>query len=117
MDKKPLFFYGWVIVGMILVYGTRHSFSVFFPPILEEFGWSRGSTAFMLSLNILVYGLMAPIAGSLYDRWKPHRLILIGATLLGLTTAGCAYASELWHFSSALTLTSSASRCISAVPS
>ena len=103
VNRKPLFFYGWVmvvisIIGMMLVYGTRHSFSVLFPPILGEFGWSRGSTALMLSLNILLYGLTAPIAGSLYDRWKPHRLILIGAILLGLATAGCAFARELWHF-------------------
>jgi len=103
VDRKPLFFYGWVmvgiaIIGMVLVYGTRHSFSVFFPPILDEFGWSRGSTAFMLSLNLLVYGLTAPIAGSLCDRWKPRRVILIGVTVLGLATAGCAFARELWHF-------------------
>ena len=103
IHRKPLFFYGWVmvaitIIGMILVYGTRHSFSVFFPPILSEFGWSRGSTALMLSLNILLYGLMAPVSGSLYDRWKPHRLILIGAFVLGLATAGCAFARKLWHF-------------------
>ncbi len=103
MDKKPRFFYGWVVVGiatvgMILIYGTRHSFAVFFPPILEEFGWSRGSTALMLSLNLLVYGLTAPIAGSLCDRWKPHRLVLIGIAVLGLATAGCAFARELWHF-------------------
>ncbi len=103
VGRKPLFFYGWVIVGiatvgMILIYGIRHSFAVFFPPILEEFGWSRGSTALMLSLNLLVYGLTAPIAGSLCDRWKPHRLILIGAAVLGLATAGCAFARELWHF-------------------
>lgn len=101
--RRPRFFYGWVIVGiaiigMMLVYGTRHSFSVFFPPILDEFGWSRGSTAFMLSLNILIYGLTAPIAGSLCDRWKPNRVVLIGATILGLATAGCAFARELWHF-------------------
>jgi MFS family permease len=103
VNRKPLFFYGWVmvvisIIGMILVYGTRHSFSVLFPSILGEFGWSRGSTALMLSLNILLYGLTAPIVGSLYDRWKPHRLIIIGAILLGLATAGCAFARELWHF-------------------
>ncbi len=103
VNRKPLFFYGWVmvvisIIGMMLVYGTRHSFSVLFPPILGEFGWSRGSTALMISLNILLYGLTAPIVGSLYDRWKPHRLIIIGAILLGLATAGCAFARELWHF-------------------
>jgi len=103
MVKRPVFFYGWVIVGiatvgMALVYGTRHSFSVFFPPILDEFGWSRGSTALMLSLNILTYGLTAPVAGSLGDRWKPHRVMPIGVAILSLATASCAFASELWHF-------------------
>jgi MFS family permease len=103
MVKQPRFFYGWVIVGivivnMVLIYGIRHSFSVFLPSILDEFGWSRGSTAVMLSMNIFVYGLLAPVAGGLGDRWKPGRVMPIGISILGLTTAGCAFAHELWHF-------------------
>jgi MFS family permease len=103
MPKRPTFFYGWVIVGigvilMVLIYGTRHSFSVFFPPILDEFGWSRGSTAFMLSLNLLVYGLTAPIAGSLADRWKPHTVMVMGVIIMGLAFASCSFARDLWHF-------------------
>ena len=103
MVRRPLFFYGWIIVGitvisLMLIYGIRHSFSVFFPVILAEFGWSRGDTAFMLSLNLLVYGFFAPIAGSLGDRWKPYRIMLFGIVILGLATSGCAYATELWHF-------------------
>ena len=83
---------------MTLVYGIRHSFSVFFPPILAEFGWSRGNTAIILSLSILVYGFVAPIAGSLGDRWKPRRVMPIGIIILCLATAACAFANELWHF-------------------
>jgi len=103
MTKRPSFFYGWVIVciaavSMTLVMGVRHSFSVFFPPILDEFGWSRGSTALMLSLNLLFYGLMGPIAGSLGDTWKPRRVMFIGIIILSLATAGCTFARELWHF-------------------
>jgi len=103
MVKRPLFFYGWVIVGitvvsLTLVYGIRHAFSIFFPSILDEFVWDRGSTAIMLSLNLLIYGFVAPVAGSLGDRWKPRRVMLIGITILGLATAGCAFAHELWHF-------------------
>lgn len=103
MVRRPSFFYGWVIVGIsiiscALIYGIRHSFSVFFSPILAEFGWSRGSTAIMLSLNIFVYGLLAPVAGSLGDRWKPRRVMPIGLSILCLATAGCAFARELWHF-------------------
>ena len=102
VKRSPLF-YGWIIVGigvigMTLTYGTRHSFSVFFPEILNEFGWSRGSTALMLSLNILIYGFTAPFAGFLVDRWKPRRVLLIGVMILSFTTASCAFATELWHF-------------------
>jgi sugar phosphate permease len=103
MAKRPHLFYGWVIVGitvvsLTLIYGIRHTFSIFFPSILDEFGWARGSTAIMLSLNILIYGLLAPVAGSLGDRWKPTRIMPIGITILALATASCAFAHELWQF-------------------
>ena len=103
MERRPRFFYGWIIVGitiasMMLIYGIRHSFPVFFPSILDEFGWSRGSTALMLSLNLLVYGFTAPLAGSLGDRWKPRRIMPLGIFILSLATAASAFAQELWHF-------------------
>jgi len=103
MSRKLPIFYGWYlvaicIISMILIYGIRHSFAVFFSPILEEFRWSRGDTAMMMSLNILAYGLMAPIAGGLADRWRPRVLIFVGVILLGVSTAGCAFATRLWHF-------------------
>ena len=103
MIRRRNFFFGWYLVGlmvvsMMLVYGIRNSFPVFFGPILGEFGWHRGSTAIMLTLNILVYGLTAPVAGSLVDRWKPRRVAFTGIFILVLATALCAFATELWHF-------------------
>ena len=103
MISRPRFFYGWYLVGlmvvsMMLVYGIRNAFSVFFDPILDEFQWYRGATAIMLSLNILVYGLVAPVAGSLVDRWKPRKVVFIGIFTLSLATFCCAFAGELWHF-------------------
>ena len=100
--KKPIF-YGWylvglMIIGMTLIYGVRASFSAFFPHILDKFDWYRGSTAIMFSLNILVYGLTAPLAGRLVDRWKARRVVVIGIFTLALATAGCYFASELWHY-------------------
>jgi MFS family permease len=103
MNQKLPIFYGWYlvaicIISMILIYGIRHSFAVFFSPILEEFRWSRGDTAMMMSLNVLTYGLVAPIAGGLADRWRPRVLIFVGVIILGVSTAGCAFATRLWHF-------------------
>ncbi|RJQ55456.1 MAG: MFS transporter [Desulfobacteraceae bacterium] len=103
MNERSAFFYGWIIVGMAavtmtLVYGVRHSFSVFFPSILNQFGWSRGSTAIMLSIHIFAYGALAPIAGMLGDRWRPRVLMPIGIIILGSAAAACGLANELWHF-------------------
>ncbi len=103
MTRRQTPHYGWIIVGicaasMPIIYGVRHSFSVFFPPILDEFGWSRGSTALMMSLNLFIYGLMAPLAGSMGDRWKPRKVMMIGIAIIALATVGCAFANRLWHF-------------------
>ena len=103
MVRKQPFFYGWyivglMIIGMMLVYGIRSSFSAFFPHVLDEFHWFRGSTAIMFSLNILIYGLTAPFAGSLVDRWKPRVVVVIGISILALATGACYFARELWHF-------------------
>ena len=96
-------FYGWYIIGMMiismaLVFGIRTSFSIFFEPVLNYFHWFRGSTSIMLSLNIFVYGLAAPVAGILVDRWKPRVIAVMGLLMLALSTAGCYFASSLWYF-------------------
>jgi len=103
MKRTAPIFYGWYlvstcIIGMVLIYGIRHSFSVFFTPILSEFGWGRGDVAMMLSLNILIYGFMAPVAGFFSNRWRPRVTMPVGVLVLALATAGCAFASELRHF-------------------
>jgi len=102
-NKHSSFFYGWVIIAVsvitgMLVYGVRYSFSIFFPEILNEFGWSRGSTALMMSINVLVYGLMAPAVGTLSNRWKPKIMMSTGVVLLALAMVGCSFARQLWHF-------------------
>jgi len=102
-NKRPRVFFGWYIIGlmivsMMLVFGIRASFSIFFEPILDYFDWYRGSTAIMLSLNIFVYGLAAPVAGILVDRWKARTVAVLGILLLSLSTGACYFASALWHF-------------------
>ena len=103
VSRRPRIFFGWYIVALTiismgLIYGVRNSFSVLFGPILDEFGWLRSSTAAMLSLNVLFYGLTAPLAGTLADRWEPRKVTFIGAGILSLATAVCYFAGELWHF-------------------
>ena len=53
------FFYGWVIVVVTFVtmaigVNARTAFSLFFPPIIDEFGWERGITAGAFSFGFVV---------------------------------------------------------------
>ncbi len=97
------FFYGWVIlaVGFITIVGgyvCRNTFSVFYPAIVDEFGWGRGNTALIFSINVLVYGLFAPFAGSLVDRFRPRYVLAMGALIMGLGVSLCSVATEKWQF-------------------
>ena len=83
---------------MAFGFGLRNAFSVFYPAIVEEFGWSRGDTALMFSLSIFVYGLMAPVGGGLVDRFKPGRVLALGACIIGAGTALCSLATTQWQF-------------------
>ncbi len=56
--KSPLFFYGWVIVGVAFVtlgitFGIWYSFSVFFLAIIKDFGWSRAAVSSIFSIFII----------------------------------------------------------------
>ncbi len=84
--KSSRFFYGWIItlacfVSLVVVFGTRLSFQVFFVALTETFGWPRAGTAGIFSMSMLVFALTAPFFGQLLDRWGPQRLFSLGAIL------------------------------------
>jgi len=101
--ERRKFFYGWVIliIGFIAVvagYICRNTFSVFYPAIVEEFGWGRGNTALIFSINLLVYGISAPFVGNLIDRANPRAVLAVGAVVMGAGVALCSQATTQWQF-------------------
>lgn len=70
MRAKSLpFYYGWVVVAVTFItmaigVNARTSFSLFYPPILSEFGWDRGVTAGAFSFGFVVSGIMSPLIGA-----------------------------------------------------
>jgi MFS family permease len=66
--------------------------------ILNEFGWSRASTAGIFSVNVIIYGITAPFAGALVDRFGPKKVLLTGGAILALATALCSRVNTMWHF-------------------
>jgi len=101
--KRPRLYQGWLVLaaGFLVMasgFALRNSFSVFYPAVVDFYGWTRGNTAIMFSLSILVYGLLSPFAGGLIDRHKPQVVIAAGIGIMGLSYAACGLATQQWHF-------------------
>ena len=100
-----------------LGYGARYSFSVIFPSLLEEFHWPRDTTAIMLSVHLLAYGFVAPLAGNMVDRLGPRKTMALGTILLSLGLALSSLGNTPWHFYLSFGVLSGAGLClIGAVP-
>ena len=79
-------YYGWVVLAvafttMAIGANVRVAFSLLFPPILEEYGWSRGTTAAIFSAGFLVSLLFSPFAGVLIDRFGAGRIVALGTLI------------------------------------
>src|SRR5947208_8264879 len=88
-NSPPLsvpFFYGWVVISLCFLTtltsaGVRSSPSVLIHPLEAEFGWSRTLIASAVSMNLLLFGIAAPISGFLIDRFGPRK-IMMGSLML-----------------------------------
>lgn len=96
------FFYGWVIVAMVFVtmaigVNARTAFSLLFPPIVDEFGWERATTAGAFSFGFLVSALLSPLLGKLMDRFGPRGVVELGVGLMGVGLLLASLVSQPWH--------------------
>jgi MFS family permease len=96
------FFYGWIIVVVTFVtmgigVNARTAFSLFFPPIINEFGWERGVTAGAFSFGFLVSGAVSPLIGRLMDRAGPRAVMELGVALMAGGMLLAPLTTQPWH--------------------
>jgi MFS family permease len=87
--------YGWVMVAVtfltaLITAGTVGAPGVFIVPLQQEFGWSTAEISSALSIRFILFGLMAPFAAALMNRYG-----LRNVTLSALLIVGCALMSSL----------------------
>jgi MFS family permease len=101
MKRLPVF-YGWVIVAVVFVtmgvaVNARTAFSLLFPPMLDEFGWDRGTTAGAFSFGFIVSAIMSPSLGRLMDRRGPLIVNELGVILIGSGLLLATLVKEPWQ--------------------
>lgn len=73
------------MAALVAAAGFRSSTGALLVPLEEEFGWSRATTSGAVSLNLVVYGLCAPFAAALMERFGIRRVV---AGALALVAVG-----------------------------
>ncbi|CAN5304410.1 MFS transporter [soil metagenome] len=101
MRRLP-FYYGWIIVAVTFItmgigVNARTSFSLFFSPIIDEFGWDRGVTAGAFSFGFLVSALLSPLMGKLMDRSGPRTVMELVVVLMGAGLLLAPLTTQPWH--------------------
>jgi MFS family permease len=100
--KRLPFFYGWIIVAVTFVtmaigVNARTAFSLFFPPIIDEFGWERGVTAGAFSFGFVVSAAVSPLIGRLMDRSGPRAVMELGVALMAGGLLLAPLTTQPWH--------------------
>ncbi|MEX2236291.1 MAG: MFS transporter [Dehalococcoidia bacterium] len=97
-------FYGWYVVAATLVAlslgsgFTFWSFSVYIPPLEDEFGWSRGEVSLAFSLGLIASGIFAPFGGRAVDKLGARRVIALGSIGVFVTFLMLSQVQNLWQF-------------------
>ncbi|TMQ14445.1 MAG: MFS transporter, partial [Candidatus Rokuibacteriota bacterium] len=81
--------YGWIVVAVTFVTllaaaGIRSAPGVLMIPLEREFGWTRATVSFAVSVNLFLYGLSGPFVAGLMDR-RGIRSVMVASLALVAT--------------------------------
>src|ERR671937_1669194 len=94
--------YGWVMVGVtflaaLISAGTVGAPGVFIVPLQHEFGWSTAQISSALSIRFILFGLMAPFAAALLNRYGLRNVTLAAQLIVVSGLVASLAMTKVWH--------------------
>ncbi|XVX20102.1 MFS transporter [Actinomycetota bacterium] len=83
--------------ALVAAAAFRSSTGVLLEPIEREFGWSRATTSGAVSLNLVIYGLIAPFAAAVMESWGVRRTVSISLLVVGAASALTCVMTSPWQ--------------------
>ena len=77
--------------------GYRSAPSVLIVPLEEAFGWSRDQISIAISVNILLYGLTAPFAAALMERFTVRKVVMSALAAVSIGAFLTIFMTKPWH--------------------
>ncbi|MEV4369753.1 MFS transporter [Nonomuraea sp. NPDC049637] len=84
-------------VAILGAAGFRATPGVLITPLHDEFGWSRGTISLAVSINLVLYGLTAPFAAALMDRFGMRRVVSLALLLVAVGSGLTVIMTASWH--------------------
>ncbi|MEE1800628.1 MFS transporter [Streptomyces sp. JV176] len=66
-------------------------------PLHAEFDWSRGTIGFAVSVNLALYGLTAPFAAALMDRFGIRKVVAVALTMISVGAVLTVWMTTAWQ--------------------
>jgi len=92
----------WVVAGitfltLIASAGTRSAPSVLIVPLEESFGWGRDEISFAIAVNVLLFGVVAPFAAALMERFGIKKVVMTALSVVGTGSALTIFIQKPWQ--------------------
>jgi MFS family permease len=92
----------WVVAAvtfLVLISSAafRSSFGVMVVPLEDDLGWSRTVTSVAVAVNLVFYGVTAPFAASLMERFGIRRIMTGALALIALGTGLTVFMTAPWQ--------------------
>ena len=92
----------WIVAGITFATlfasaGFRSAPSVLILPLEDEFGWRRDVISAALAINVLLFGLTAPFAAALMDRFTVRKVVMSALTVIGIGALLTIWMNKSWH--------------------
>lgn len=84
-------------VALVGAAGFRAAPGVLMVPLQDEFGWSRGTLSLAVGVNLVLFGLTAPFAAALMDRFGIRRVTAVALTLVALGSGLTVFVQQSWQ--------------------
>ncbi|MFZ9100802.1 MAG: MFS transporter [Candidatus Planktophila sp.] len=77
--------------------GFRSAPSVLIVPLEDAFGWSRSQIAMAVSINVLLFGLVAPFAAALMERFTVRKVVMSALMVVAISSSSTIFMTQPWH--------------------
>ena len=83
--------------ALVAAAGFRSSTGALLEPLEDEFGWSRATTSGAVTLNLVLFGLTAPFAAALMERFGVRRVVAAALLLVAAGSGGTLAMTQAWQ--------------------